>query len=1316
MVDQSVRLPPRKTKTTPRSLTAPDPSASQLAATIPPRSPLSPLHPASPLFPDGLIAPIWARKHKEIVPSAFVCFYCLADPYIRESATTSSSASPPAVARQEEPDAAGSPEEEVEAPLPRSIPGHELKARDDELVRLISERKRSLVERGIKLTVVLLTTRDVLESAQLEPRLSYIRRSSGLDSKASLFVLTPVSRPELFDFVTSLQGALYDHALDYYREHARRVRRKRTRYPPPVAVVQPILQSVAATRVGSKAPELTPLSREGWHVRAEFKLAMFAEFSADYPLALAHYQEAYDLLAGPRGMMSSTALLPPRTKRWAEAKALSDTLTVRMCKLHLYADDANGALSKFRTHLARFAELSSGWGIGDATFEYWSWLGKQYRLMAGIMEQATRANSNPRTPPITLTGHAPPLPSFLLHPDVADDPQRYPSLRMLQGSLLSPNAAAMASGVGPASLLQGPAVYFYIAALCILERRSRFKRMSLQESGGELSEGAMAALVHEKTVDHCGQAVEVLERARELYQEAGLAGSAMLVAFRIATTYADNDHHSQALEVLKRIITSTPLDVSEPSAWMVVLLAIRCTERVSDKDSPIELGLMLVLRALSLAGSIHSRRPSQSIELSSTFDPIESELEIIANRWSSLARRTSLGEHETTSTEAPIAEYAGSVGPLRAVAVFRHDTVAHQGTVPLQITLWSPQPLSHNGLALSYNSLRIFDQDQREVATFRHSDEAEVTGNVLFTHCRSDDETITSTPAFLTWQPGDVKVFQCSLLAEKIGDLSISRVQLDASDPLPYSLLLDLTKGSPMPALAAAPAWIVESANSRRWIALEHRANSDVPGSCQVTRPTHRLKIAMQDPQTSYLDERITTTVEVKNDEKYPLMCTMDGSLSSASSSAQDELTLSCGVPESGNTSPSVLLGELAPGESRSVTLTLLTRTMSGVRRMSLRVRSSAIVQLRDDTELGPRDQVEGEVVHESAWPIERAFRAEFSAVWTHGEAKEDWTTSQNMDAAAVGQEVFLDSLPKSPNAVSLADEAGTARIQAAFGILARHELVITDVRLAIDDDFANMARTVDPVDVNPSAQQQVRQSSLGGQWREGDRWGSMWDVQVDLKQLQDKGIPGPSAHLVVTWQRASDKAGQALLHQQVTRLPMPILAPPHMNPRVLVASPPVAQALQAFTLVFVVVNPSAQPADVSLMIEDGPSWMLSHRTLTIPGVPARGSRSVPTRIVPRTQGTVDLPRVRAFQQRSPEAIEATGGLLLLNENKYGVPLLVRYRASVGATVGPAAQRALAAGHRSTGEEGASLAVVVLPPEGEEAYSGEAAKTGAGLA
>jgi trafficking protein particle complex subunit 11 len=47
----------------------------------------------------------------------------------------------------------------------------------------------------------MLSEHEHLDDPTLDARLSYIRRQSGLDSRAALFVLSPVSPAELNEFV-----------------------------------------------------------------------------------------------------------------------------------------------------------------------------------------------------------------------------------------------------------------------------------------------------------------------------------------------------------------------------------------------------------------------------------------------------------------------------------------------------------------------------------------------------------------------------------------------------------------------------------------------------------------------------------------------------------------------------------------------------------------------------------------------------------------------------------------------------------------------------------------------------------------------------------------------------------------------------------------------------------------------------------------------------------------------------------------------------------------------------------------------------------
>ncbi|KZT01439.1 uncharacterized protein LAESUDRAFT_476882 [Laetiporus sulphureus 93-53] len=334
IVDKDVRFPPRK-------LVPPDDPQYSSA-----HSPLSPLTPTSPLYPDGLIAPIWVRKHTTLVPSVFVMFMHIFEP------------------SQNAP----------HSPLDTGDGDHEREAeermRDNELCAEIAQRKKSTSERGVKLTVVLLASRRMLDNPSLDGRLTYIRRQSGLDPRAALFVLSPVSQAEIGDFVRSLQEALYEPALEYYTNHSKRVRRKRNRHS------QAGTSYAAPSLAGSKSAA-RPLRPEGWTVRYEYKMACFAEFRGEDEVALKHYQDAYSTLLL---MFGSTAILPPRTKRWAEAKVLSDCIDLKVCparsndshhRIHCSSRYASCICITMSTHshshsiLATCANLQTSHGVGE---------------------------------------------------------------------------------------------------------------------------------------------------------------------------------------------------------------------------------------------------------------------------------------------------------------------------------------------------------------------------------------------------------------------------------------------------------------------------------------------------------------------------------------------------------------------------------------------------------------------------------------------------------------------------------------------------------------------------------------------------------------------------------------------------------------------------------------------------------------------------------------------------------------------------------------------------------------------------------------
>lgn len=49
----------------------------------------------------------------------------------------------------------------------------------------------------------------------------------------------------------------------------------------------------------------------------------------------------------------------------------------QVSKLYLYLNEPSRSVAQLNRHVNRFRELSNIWGIGEETFEFWSWLSKQ---------------------------------------------------------------------------------------------------------------------------------------------------------------------------------------------------------------------------------------------------------------------------------------------------------------------------------------------------------------------------------------------------------------------------------------------------------------------------------------------------------------------------------------------------------------------------------------------------------------------------------------------------------------------------------------------------------------------------------------------------------------------------------------------------------------------------------------------------------------------------------------------------------------------------------------------------------------------------
>ena len=134
-------------------------------------------------------------------------------------------------------------------------------------------------------------------------------------------------------------------------------------------------------------------------------------------------------------------------------------------------------------------------------------------MFGDLVDVATREIPGAPLKPFTLPMHAPPLPSNILHPLLVSsaasgglDP------RFLYPTLHPPSPMATNSAVSPSALLEGAGWFYYISALCSIERRERFLQMEKKEmetNGKESYLENQPALLHEKKVDHLSQITEV---------------------------------------------------------------------------------------------------------------------------------------------------------------------------------------------------------------------------------------------------------------------------------------------------------------------------------------------------------------------------------------------------------------------------------------------------------------------------------------------------------------------------------------------------------------------------------------------------------------------------------------------------------------------------------------------------------------------------------------------------------------------------------------------------------------------------------------
>ncbi|KAJ6442118.1 glutathione transferase omega-1 [Purpureocillium lavendulum] len=304
-------------------------------------SPFSPLSPVSALYPDGLIDAQWIRKHQDLVPSIYACFYTLAN--------------------------------------------------DNRLKADINELKRMLASSGYKTRVAVILLGDASSgsahlSEGIQDRLEGIRRGTALDPKSIFYIPVQESPAELKRIMDGILTVLYGNAVEYYRDLGRHARKKRSRGVAPRPTVPP-------TSGTSRT-----LSLPDWNFRYDFKAAVFAEFRQELDAAIRSFEQAYGILMGPDVL----DMMPSWSPRWNEARLLADLISIRCLRIQLWMGHTSLAVSRWEAHRDRIGDFVDRRGRGTNNYGWQAWEARWATIMAQLIEKVEVPGLTPATMTIYL--------------------------------------------------------------------------------------------------------------------------------------------------------------------------------------------------------------------------------------------------------------------------------------------------------------------------------------------------------------------------------------------------------------------------------------------------------------------------------------------------------------------------------------------------------------------------------------------------------------------------------------------------------------------------------------------------------------------------------------------------------------------------------------------------------------------------------------------------------------------------------------------------------------------------------------------------
>ncbi|KAG8930220.1 hypothetical protein FRC01_003141 [Tulasnella sp. 417] len=1093
----------------------------------------------------------------------------------------------------------------------------EERRRDAELATEISNRKKATGERGIKLTVVLLASRQMLDDPSLDSRLSFIRRQGGLDSRAALFVLSPVSQTELNDFVKSLQSALREPAMEYYAAHSKRVRKKRNRHSHANSAS---ISGMPAVPNPSPAPR--PLRSIGWQVRYDYKLAIFAEFRMEEEVTRKHYEDCWTSLVE---MFGSTAILPPRTKRWAEAKVLADCVAIKLTKLFLYHNEPHLALATFNRHIQKFSELSRGWGIGEETFEFWSWQARQYRILAELLELAVRAGYK--------------LPTSTIPPGV-------PGTRPTGTGSPAPNQQndPRALGMNPSQALQHPGYFYYLSATCTLQRYERFITAVQQEERQPGSLSQSPGFVNEKKVDHHNVIIELFTKAYELFKRfrSGQSRQTFYIAYRIAETYHAAGNYESAIRFFERIAKTYRREHWGSMLRSILLMWYDCARRLND----VELTVRLLFELLAPGIAISSDERSA----------YQGDLDAI------------LKNSSPPSNEGPLVIELPEGRPLfDATVVFWRAEVSIGEPAPFQITAVAPDDISLSCLPIT--AVRIqFEGEKSPPVIIEHVEgdteptgvQRVVVGQITMQSEKDAEERVN---ADLRWPLGATKVFcgtfvSSSGVALKVKYITFVVKQGSWDIEIPYEFDADGATGILPDKPAKTKQWLASSAGPYKFIPV-HRTATSV---CIVRPKPHSLHVEFQHSAPAYLDEQYPLLIKISNLDERELDTVVDVLLHPAEDESVNKISFA--EQESTGLIKGVQFGTIAPGGIASKTLYISSSGFHGNRVLDVSIRTR--LHASEDEPSTPPPVPESpttsgppsdscELLRTIAIPVVRPFECLSQATYHR-------TTASG---GSRGRSSFKEILDLTQFESGEFDVKYEAMVVTELGVgkdgrcgLEIGEIDWVEVKVGsfteavLNKEIDDLTLRCIPIGEQTDGQARLVSSSLNDLAPDedsdfplaldlNDKYAVIHRFHIDTEDdvgqsIDERGVACPGG-LLITWRRIGTTDGP----WSTSRLSFPALRPPADTVIGIVSVPPSATLHRPFPVKLTIQNrQSTRSADLILSTESTPAAegggfiLAGPKQCRLPTLLPNSSVEVKFNVVPMVCGVGKLPGFKLLDRR----------------------------------------------------------------------------------